>query len=166
MQAIENAANRVKELIREYLETIDLLTDIENTIADTGYDIADTIAASQPKVEEDASSSDSSSSSSGGGSGGGDSGPTMEDLQKQYYEQIQKEFEADLSSTERELERIDFYLDRISDDFYSMAEAAELMKSKVSIVTDNLAKYENFYNKITEDYEKMAIGGEDFEAGL
>jgi uncharacterized membrane protein len=54
------------------------LQSVENTIADTEYDIADTYTASQGTTNT--SSSSSGSSGGGGGSGGGDSGPTLEEI--------------------------------------------------------------------------------------
>jgi hypothetical protein len=42
---------------------------------------------------------------------------------------------------ENSLKMLDFYIDRISDDFYSMAEAASLMVHKIPTITNSLGSY-------------------------
>jgi hypothetical protein len=53
-------------------------------------------------------------------------------------------------------------LERISDDFYSMAEAAEIMAHKLPIALNSLERYEDFYHQISEDYNSMKITSEDY----
>jgi hypothetical protein len=68
---------------------------------------------------------------------------------------------------------LDYYLNKLSDDFYSMAEAAQLVVDKIPRVENALGSYESFYNKITAAYntfdpktgERM-ISQEDYVEGL
>jgi hypothetical protein len=86
--------------------------------------------------------------------------------QDNNYEILHYELEIEIEINDLELEYIDYYLNKISDDFYSMAEAAQYMNSQIPIMTDSLGQYENFYNKITAAYAAGEISQADYVEGM
>ena len=86
--------------------------------------------------------------------------------QDNNYEMLHYELEIEIEINDLELEYIDYYLNKISDDFYSMAEAAQYMNSQIPIMTDSLGQYENFYNKITAAYAAGEISQADYVEGM
>ena len=86
--------------------------------------------------------------------------------QDNNYEILHYELEIEIEINDLELEYIDYYLNKIADDFYSMAEAAQYMNSQIPIMTDSLGQYENFYNKITAAYAAGEISQADYVEGM
>lgn len=86
--------------------------------------------------------------------------------QDNNYEILHYELEIEIEINDLELEYIDYYLNKITDDFYSMAEAAQYMNNQIPIMTDSLGQYENFYNKITAAYAAGEISQADYVEGM
>lgn len=86
--------------------------------------------------------------------------------QDNNYEILHYELEIEIEINDLELEYIDYYLNKITDDFYSMAEAAQYMNNQIPIMTDSLSQYENFYNKITAAYAAGEISQADYVEGM
>lgn len=86
--------------------------------------------------------------------------------QDNNYEILHYELEIEIELNDLQLEYIDYYLNKIEDDFYSMAEAAQYMTSQIPLMTDSLGDYENFYNKITQAYANGEISQADYVDGM
>ena len=86
--------------------------------------------------------------------------------QDNNYEILHYELEIEIEINDLELEYIDYYLNKITDDFYSMAEAAQYMNSQIPIMTDSLGQYENFYNEITAAYAAGEISQAAYVEGM
>ena len=96
-------------------------------------------------------------------------GLDIEDLQDQImqnnYDIIMEGLELHISFNEEDLENIDYYLSKLEDDFYSMAEAAALMvgangNSQLNEYLSNLEEY----SKVMDDLHKAYANGEITEA--
>lgn len=86
--------------------------------------------------------------------------------QDNNYEILHYELEIEIEINDLELEYIDYYLNKITDDFYAMAEAAQYMNNQIPVITDSLSQYENFYNKITAAYAAGEISQADYVEGM
>ena len=88
--------------------------------------------------------------------------------QDNNYEQIQYKLEVQLEVEDAELRMLDYYFNKLSDDVFSMAEAAEKLVSKLDPMKNSLSHYENFYNTITKAYGdgNGEISQEKFVEGL
>ena len=94
----------------------------------------------------------------------------IQDIQNQIqdlnYEKIQYKLEVKMEINDAEMRMLDYYLNKLSDDFYSMAEAAQLMIDKVPLMTTALGNYEAFYNEIEAAYAAGDISQEAYVDGL
>ena len=86
--------------------------------------------------------------------------------QDNNYEILHYELEIEIEINDLELEYIDYYLNKITDDFYSMAEAAQYMNDQIPVMTDSLSQYENFYNNITAAYAAGEISQAAYVEGM
>lgn len=95
--------------------------------------------------------------------------------QDNNYEILTYELEIKLELNEDELKVIDYYLNKVSDDFYQMAEAAALMVSsgnsvsgvsQLEMYTGNLASYEEQMKKLEESYANGEISQAAYIEGL
>ena len=86
--------------------------------------------------------------------------------QDNNYEILHYELEIEIEINDLELEYIDYYLNKITDDFYTMAEAAQYMNNQIPIMTDSLGQYESFYNNITAAYAAGEISQAAFVEGM
>ena len=93
-------------------------------------------------------------------------GIDIEDLEDQImqnnYDIIMEGLELKISFNEDDLEVIDYYLSKIEDDFYKMAEAASLMVGPEGInqleeYQASLEEYENAMNELTRAYQAGEI---------
>ena len=96
-------------------------------------------------------------------------GLEIDDLQDQImqnnYDIIMEGLELHVGFNEEDLENIDYYLSKLEDDFYSMAEAAALMvgangNSQLNEYLSNLEEY----SKVMDDLHKAYANGEITEA--
>ena len=103
----------------------------------------------------------------------------IEDLQDQIddafyewqdnnYEQLHYKLELQLDINDNELRMIDYYLNKISDDFYSMAEAAQFMFDKLTPIQGSLESYKAFKESLDDAYLDGAgeISQADYIDGL
>lgn len=102
----------------------------------------------------------------------------IEDLQNQIddafyewqdnnYEQIHYKLELELEINDTELRMIDYYLNKIADDFYSMGEAAaKISTEKVDTLVNSLKDYESFENKLHAKFDAGDISQEKYVEGL
>lgn len=87
-------------------------------------------------------------------------------IQDLNYEKIQYELEIKMEVNDAEMRMLDYYLNKLSDDFYSMAEAAQLMVDKAPLMTQALGNYESFYNELESAHAAGDISQEDYVDGL
>ena len=82
------------------------------------------------------------------------------------YEKLTSILETNLEINRMELEEIDYYLNKISDDYYKIGEAAELTYNKFGYMKEELNEQESFYNNITLAYQKGEISQADYIEGM
>ena len=101
-------------------------------------------------------------------------GIDIEDLEDQImqnnYDIIMKGLELKITMNEKDLEMIDYYLSKIEDDFYSMAEAGSLLYgeqgSQYAEYMDNLVQYENAMQELTKAYHEGEISEAMYAEGM
>lgn len=102
-------------------------------------------------------------------------GLDIEDLQDQImqnnYDIIMEGLELHISFNEEDLENIDYYLSKLEDDFYSMAEAAALMvgadgSSQLSEYLSNLEEYSKAIDELDKSYTNGEITEAAYQEGL
>lgn len=86
--------------------------------------------------------------------------------QDNNYEILHYELEIEITLNDLALEKIDYYLNKLTDDFYAMAEAAQYMTNQIPQFTDALGHYEDFYNNISAAYAAGEISQADYVDGL
>lgn len=102
-------------------------------------------------------------------------GLDIDDLQDQImqnnYDIIMEGLELHISFNDEDLEIIDYYLSKLEDDFYQMAEAAALMassegNSQLTEYISNLEEYENTLNELNRAYAAGEITEAAYQEGL
>lgn len=86
--------------------------------------------------------------------------------QDSNYEILQYALEVRLELNEDDLKSLDYYLNKYSDNFYKMAESAELLNKRIPELKDALSIYENHKTALNESYEKGEISQEAYIEGL
>lgn len=86
--------------------------------------------------------------------------------QDNNYEILHYELEIKIEINDLELEKIDYYINKLSDDFYAMAEVAGYMNQKFSEAQDALGYYEGFYNDLNAAFANGEISQEKYVEGL
>lgn len=86
--------------------------------------------------------------------------------QDNNYEQLTYALELDIEINDLQLEKVEYYLNKMADDFYSMAESAALIASKMPITESSLKSQEEFYNGITQAYANGEISQSAYIEGL
>lgn len=89
-----------------------------------------------------------------------------DEIKANNYDKLVAGLNANLDVTESSLKMIDYYLNKMSDDFYSMAEAAQLMMDKIPLIEGSLGSYESFYNNLEAAFAAGEITQADYVAGL
>jgi type IV secretory pathway VirB4 component len=87
------------------------------------------------------------------------------------YDIIMEGLELHVSFNEEDLEVIDYYLSKLENDFYSMAEAAALMaspdgNSQLTEYISNLEEYENALQELNRAYAAGEITEAMYQEGL
>ena len=87
------------------------------------------------------------------------------------YDIIMEGLELHISYNEEDLENIDYYLSKLEDDFYSMAEAAALMvgadgSSQLSEYLSNLEEYSKAIDELDKSYTNGEITEAAYQEGL
>lgn len=95
---------------------------------------------------------------------------TIDDLNNQIqdynYNKLTYELELKININEMVLEELEYYLDKMSDDFYSMAESMALMQAQSPEILDKLLNYKITYGDLQELYKAGKISQADYIEGL
>lgn len=87
-------------------------------------------------------------------------------IQDLNYEKLNYKLELKVDIEDAELKRLDYFLNKFSDDFYKMAESAVLMMDKIKPTSNLLSVYQENVNKLNEKYQNGNISQEDYIEGL
>ena len=82
------------------------------------------------------------------------------------YEKLNYELELKVDIEDAELKRLDYFLNKFSDDFYKMAESAALMMDKIKPTSNMLSIYQENVNKLEKAYQNGDISQEKYIEGL
>lgn len=86
--------------------------------------------------------------------------------QDNNLEQINYALETSLDITDAKLETVEYYLDKISDDFYNMAEAAALMQNQMQISNEVVALQKQKIQDLYDAFDKGQISQDGYIEGL
>ena len=160
---ISNYTSQMQALLNQYNALVDQV-NADGDVSDEEQEQLDTLSDLIDKLKEAISQYD-------------DTRELLQDLDEEItdkfyewqdnnYEILHYELEIEIELNDLQLEYIDYYLNKIEDDFYSMAEAAQYMTNQIPLMTDSLGDYENFYNKITQAYANGEISQADYVDGM
>ena len=80
---------------------------------------------------------------------------TINKIQDTNYEIMEAKLDLDLAVQADELERIEYYLDKISDDFYHAAEGAAYLANQIDLSKENIKDYRWFIGALAEEYNTI-----------
>ena len=86
--------------------------------------------------------------------------------QDNNYEILKYELELKLEINDAELKRLEYFLDKYSDNFYKMAESAALMNDKIDPTIQKLEDYKSHKEALDEAYRNGEISQEAYIEGL
>ena len=86
--------------------------------------------------------------------------------QDNNYEMLQYKLEVKIELNDDDLKKIDYYLNKYSDNFYKMAESAALMNDKINPTIQNLEDYKSHKEALDESYRNGKISQEAYIEGL
>ena len=149
-EKIENLYDFFIDLIDGYKDRLELGNDIEDALLEYGYkqkDIdlktdewyADELKRTQDKIKEE---------------------------YEKNFEKLETELDLTIKIDDTSLKLLDYYVNKLSDDFYTMAEAAEYMLKKQPAIENSLQTYDTFFNNLKSSYEAGQITSEDYAEGL
>ena len=150
LEALEAHYESLENAINQYRDTLDLIREIDQALQENHYalqDIETNKVESVEKLKEDYEKK-------------------VKEWQEDNYENLEKQLELSIQIDDNELKKLDYYIDKLSDDFYSMAEAVQYMVDKVPVISNSLGNYENFYNSISTAYANGEITQEDYLDGM
>ena len=92
-------------------------------------------------------------------------------IMENNYNKIMEGLQLEITVNEQDLELLDYYLNKIEDDFYQMAEAAALMAdfgggSQLDEYLDNLTEYENAMARLRDEHAAGNITDAAYQEGL
>lgn len=156
-EALETEKDTLLELIDDYNETIKLIRELNTAITESEYAILDIditlTELAEKRYEEELKKSEERQKEE-------------EERQKKIFDGLKTELDLKIQIDENSLKKLDYYLDKLSDDFYQMAEAMEVMMKKVPVMENSLSNYENFYNKLQTAWTNGDINSDDYLEGL
>ena len=156
-EALETEKDALLELIDDYNKTIKLIRELNTAITESEYAILDIditlTELAEKRYEEELKKSEERQKEE-------------EERQKKIFEGLKTELDLKIQIDENSLKKLDYYLDKLSDDFYQMAEAMEIMMKKVPVMENSLGNYENFYNKLQTAWADGDINSDDYLEGL
>ena len=156
-EALETEKDTLLELIDDYNETIKLIRELNTAITESEYAILDIditlTELDEKRYEEELKKSEERQKKE-------------EERQKKIFDGLKTELDLKIQIDENSLKKLDYYLDKLSDDFYQMAEAMEVMMKKVPVMENSLSNYENFYNKLQTAWTNGDINSDDYLEGL
>ena len=147
LEDIDEAQNDTINILREIKNT---LSGNENLTSSTSGEIIsiDEDAAERAKEEQEKKAKE------------------LAEKQAENYKNLTQTLDFEININEKDLQKLDYYLGKIEDDLYSMAEAMELTSQKQPLITNMLEAYESFYNGLESKYAAGDISYEDYLAGL
>jgi len=86
--------------------------------------------------------------------------------QDNNYEILQYELELKIEINDEDLRKLDYYLNKYSDNFYKMAESAELLNKQIPELKEALSIYDEHKAKLDEAYANGEISQEAYIEGL
>ena len=86
--------------------------------------------------------------------------------QDRNYEELQLKLELKLEVNDTELKKLEYFLDKYSDNFYKIAESATLMNDKINPAIQNLENYKSHKEALDESYRNGEISQEAYIEGL
>ena len=122
---IQEKIEALKEVIKQYDETRELLEDLDNEIDDKFYE-----------------------------------------WQDNNYEKLTYSLELKLEINDMELERLDYFLNKFSDNFYKMAESASLMLDQINPNKEKLENNKDAREELDAKYKAGEISQADYIEGL
>ena len=149
-EKIENLYDFFIELIEGYKDRLELGNDIEDTLLELGYKQKDTGL----KIEEWYAD---------------ELKRTQDKLKEEYeknFEKLETELDLTIKIDDASLKLLDYYVNKLSDDFYTMAEAAEYMLKKQPVIENSLQTYGTFFKNLESVYSLGKITSEDYLEGL
>ena len=156
-EALETEKDALLKLIDDYNKTIKLIRELNTAITESEYAILDIditlTELAEKRYEEELKKSEERQKEE-------------EERQKKIFEGLKTELDLKIQIDENSLKKLDYYLDKLSDDFYQMAEAMEVMMKKVPVMENSLGNYENFYNKLQTAWTNGDINSDDYLEGL
>ena len=87
-------------------------------------------------------------------------------IQDLNYEKIQYKLELKTDIEDAELKRLDYFLNKFSDDFYKIAESAVLMMDKIEPSSNILEDYKENVNELNKAHQNGDISQADYIEGL
>jgi chromosome segregation ATPase len=134
-----DAATAAKEKIDDYKKLIDAVEDARGDYED-----------SVDKMQESVDSIDDN----------------VRTIQSLNYQLLTEEFEAKLQLDENEKTRIEYYIDKFSDNVYKLSEAAAMLESSVGNAKDELKEYGDRWDTLKEEYAAGNISDADYASDL
>ncbi len=86
--------------------------------------------------------------------------------QDSNYEELTYKLELKLEVNDAELQKLEYFLDKYSDNFYKMAESAALMNDKIDPTIQNLEDYKSHKEALDDAYRNGEISQEAYIEGL
>lgn len=86
--------------------------------------------------------------------------------QDNNYEQLSYELELKIDIEDAALKRLDYFLNKFSDDFYKMAESAALMQNQIPTYKNLIGSYDEYKTSLDTAYSKGKISQADYIEGL
>ena len=87
-------------------------------------------------------------------------------IQDLNYEKLQESLNLKIEIDESSLKRLDYFLNKFSDDFYKMAESAALMQKQIPTYKSSIGSYEEYKTSLDTAYSKGKISQADYIEGL
>lgn len=87
-------------------------------------------------------------------------------IQDANYEKLQESLNLKIEIDESDLKRLDYFLNKFSDDFYKMAESAALMNKQIPTYKSLIGSYEEYKTSLDTAYSKGKISQADYIEGL
>lgn len=164
IETLQKYQESIQAALDTYMDTLNLMREVQDMLLELQYAKEDLQIEQQEwytrraEAEEEEAEKQKKAME--------DAQKEFEKMQEERYDKMKEGLDLSIKVDENSLKMLDFYIDRISDDFYSMAEAASLMVNKIPTITNSLGSYQNFYGQISSAYAAGEINAEDYADGL
>lgn len=164
VETLQKYQESIQAALNTYIDTLNLMREVQDMLLELQYAKEDLQIEQQEwytrraEAEEEEAEKQKKAME--------DAQKEFEKMQEERYDKMKEGLDLSIKVDENSLKLLDFYIDRISDDFYSMAEAASLMVNKIPTITNSLGSYQNFYGQISSAYAAGEINAEDYADGL